>query len=65
MTGGAMEVWWVPILGVLLILIVKFFSFTNDFGRKSRLHEDSDPEIAKALRDVQNQIEQGRGYYFH
>ena len=60
-----MELWLVPIIGVLLILIVKFFSWANDFGRKSRLYEGSDPEMAKALRDVHNQIEQGRGYYFH
>ena len=48
----------------LLIFVVTFFSWRNNLGRKSRDLEGSDPEMAKALRDAQNQIEQGRGYHF-
>lgn len=59
-----MEV-WLFIGGIaLLIFAVTFFSWRNNLGRKSREWEGNDPEMAKALRDAQNQIDQGRGYHF-
>jgi hypothetical protein len=59
-----MEV-WLFIGGVAVALFVlTFFTWRNNLGRKSRDLEGSDPEMAKALRDAQNQIEQGRAYHF-
>lgn len=59
-----MEFWLVIGVIALLSFVVTFFSWRNNLGRKSREWQGSDPEMAKALRDAQNQIAQGKGYHF-
>jgi hypothetical protein len=62
--GVFVEFWLVIGFIILAVFVVTFFSWRNNLGRKSREWEGNDPEMAKALRDAQNEIAKGRGYHF-
>lgn len=59
-----MEFWLLGGGIALALFALTFITWRNSLGRKSRDLEGSDPEMAKALRDAQNQIDRGRGYHF-
>lgn len=57
--------WWWILTGVVvasLALAWLVLQHQTDLLGRSRRHEETDPEIARALREARRQIDQGKGF---
>lgn len=57
--------WWWILTGVVvasLALVWLVLQHQTDLLGRSRRHEETDPEVARALREVRRQIDQGKGF---
>lgn len=57
--------WWWVLTGVVVVAIVAAWlvlQHHTDLLGRSRRHEETDPEVARALREARRQIDQGKGF---
>ncbi len=59
------SMWWWILTGLVVAAIVLAWivlQHQTDLIGRSRRHEETDPEVARALREVRRQIDQGKGF---
>lgn len=56
--------WWILTAVVVLVLAGTWFALQHqtDLLGRSRRHDESDPEVARALRDVRRDIDRGNQF---